>query len=146
MDSIYQPLREKLAAALCLSEQQENSIELDSLVADIEREIAAWKNPETKRLVLSASGGRYEKAVKMLVMRGAGSPTDLVDYAKVFPELLDDAQIPRFSGSAAKARSIAKTAKPPCVLPSAMPESTASPSATKTPPKSTKPSKTSTRL
>jgi len=89
MDSTFQPIREKLAGAWRLLEDQEQSQELDSLVFDIEREVEAWKHPETRHIVFSTAGTQYERAVKMLVWRGAGVANALTDYAKVFPELCD---------------------------------------------------------
>jgi hypothetical protein len=94
MDTTYQPVREKLASAWCLLEQEGERQELDNLVRDIEREMRAWENPQTRHMVFSPGGSPYQQAIKMLVWRSGGPTIEPPDCSKVFPELCDDNLLP----------------------------------------------------
>jgi hypothetical protein len=90
-DTVYDALREKIAAAWRLS-RWDYTREMDRINADIEREIHAAKNLQMGQ-VLIASGREealYKEAVQTLAVRSTRLNVDPAAFRRVFKELAND--------------------------------------------------------
>jgi hypothetical protein len=91
-DTIYNPLREKIAAAWQLFDKFQYRNEMDKLRADIEREINSLQNSALGQVAVATGkeDALYKEAVRMLAIRGAGPGSPLPNCVHVFDELSSD--------------------------------------------------------
>jgi hypothetical protein len=88
VNSVYDPIREKIAEAWALYGVMESGKLLAELEMDIALEISARKlGPSVSSSAFSPMMGPYQKALKMLVIEGAGANEGMPDCSFVLPEL-----------------------------------------------------------
>jgi len=91
-DTVYNALREKIAAAWQLLEKFDRKNEMDTLRADIECEIKSLHLSPLGRVAVATgkSDALYKEAIRMLAIRGAGRGSPVPNCLHVFDELVGD--------------------------------------------------------